>query len=152
VPYKPRRFKSRRQLGRYREPLHPRGCRCLLYHIISYPSLFTPQTQSIPSLPLPLIPPPHPLSSSLSSPLFTFSHPLPAPLPLLTPFTFLSLQVSTISDESSEERTVASGAASVSAALKQLQEDVAVLRRVSRIPDSGGVYAKSLLKLKSGMI
>jgi hypothetical protein len=116
--------------------------------IISYPSLFTPQTQSIPSLPLSLIPPPHPLSAH---PL-TFSHPLRATLPLLTPFTFLSLQVSTISDESSEERTVASGAASVSAALKQLQEDVAVLRRVSRIPDSGGVYAKSLLKLKSGMI
>ena len=40
----------------------------------------------------------------------------------------------------------------MSAALKQLQEDVAVLRRVSRIPDSGGVYAKSLLKLKSGII
>ena len=40
--------------------------------------------------------------------------------------------------------------AAVTAALKQLQEDLAVLRRVNRIPDSRGVNAKALLKLKSG--
>ena len=40
----------------------------------------------------------------------------------------------------------------VTAALKQLQEDLAVLRRVNRIPDSEGINSKMLLKLDSGKL
>ena len=45
---------------------------------------------------------------------------------------------------------VASALATVTASFKQLQDDVAVLRRVGRIPDSVGVDAKALLGLPSG--
>jgi hypothetical protein len=52
----------------------------------------------------------------------------------------------------SRETDVASALATVTASFKQLQDDVAVLRRVGRIPDSVGVDAKALLGLPSGMM
>ena len=50
----------------------------------------------------------------------------------------------------SREADEASALATVTASFKQLQDDVAVLRRVGRIPDSVGVDAKALLGLPSG--
>jgi hypothetical protein len=52
----------------------------------------------------------------------------------------------------SRETDVASELATVTASFKQLQDDVAVLRRVGRIPDSVGVDAKALLGLPSGLM
>ena len=48
------------------------------------------------------------------------------------------------------QQSAAAAMSTVTVALKQLQEDVAVLRRVNRIPDSDTVNAKMLLKVKSG--
>lgn len=51
---------------------------------------------------------------------------------------------------SGHETVIASALATVTGSFKQLQDDVAVLRRVGRIPDSVGVDAKALLGLPSG--
>ena len=53
---------------------------------------------------------------------------------------------------SPHQSVVAAAMSVVTVALKQLQEDLAVLRRVNRIPDSNGINSKMLLKLDSGKL
>ena len=59
-------------------------------------------------------------------------------------------QASSSDGPSGHETAVASALSTVTGSFKQLQDDVAVLRRVGRIPDSVGVDAKALLGLPSG--
>ena len=59
-------------------------------------------------------------------------------------------QASSSDVPSGHETAVASALTTVTGSFKRLQDDVAVLRRVGRIPDSVGVDAKALLGLPSG--